>query len=151
MKSRHRTIATAAGVTALEILLLLGILAVLVVGLLHWLDSGFTCGGPGQRITSTECKINTLVACLRTYQNNNKGILPSNEQGLRALVEKPVGDPEPREWKKLAEDCNLIDGWDTPMTYIIPARTGEDEFEVISAGPDKKMNTEDDISSASHE
>lgn len=153
MIARHRPIAIDAGVTALEITLIVSIIAVLAGVALHWRYrnylSGFTSGGPGHRITATEAKINTLVAGLLTYQNNNNGILPSTEQGLRALVEKPVSNLEPRRWEKVAEDCNLIDAWGTPMTYISPARTGEDEFEVISAGPDKKMNTADDISSAS--
>ena len=145
MKTPARRRSAPAGFTLIEIMLVVGIIVILMGAVLTRVG-GFT---DSAKITATEAKINTLVAGLLTYQNNNNGILPSTEQGLRALVEKPVSNLEPRRWEKVAEDCNLIDAWGTPMTYISPARTGEDEFEVISAGPDKKMNTADDISSAS--
>ena len=144
MKTPARRRSAPAGFTLIEIMLVVGIIVILMGAVLTRVG-GFT---DSAKITATEAKINTLVAGLRTYQNNNGGILPSTEQGLRALVEKPGGRPEPRRWIKMADADSLLDSWGTQMTYVTPAKSGDDEFEVISAGPDKKMNTADDISSA---
>ena len=95
---------------------------------------------------ATESKIAQLSAAVQSYKQNG-GMVPTTEQGLRALVEKPSNLPHPEKWVKLANENDLLDAWKNPFAYHSPARKGGGEFEIVSAGRDKKMNTDDDISS----
>ena len=73
------------------------------------------------------------------------GFYPTEEQGLEALVQKPAGG---RECKNYPPD-GFIDGgevpndpWDEPYVYKPEGRN----FDIISGGPDQELETEDDIS-----
>lgn len=102
-------------------------------------------------IVTTEAKVMQLCAAVLLYQTNG-GVVPSAKQGLKALVEKPLDRPVPLRWVKLVnDDGDLLDAWETPFAYYRPARKGGADFEIVSAGPDKKMNTADDISSVQQE
>lgn len=139
----HRPIrSTAAGFTLIEILLVVGIIAILM-GAVLMNTSGFTNSA---KITATKSKLSQVVGALGLYETNGK-TLPSTDQGLHALVERPGGRPEPRMWVPLLKEDNILDAWKRPFYYICPARGGSEPFEVYSAGPDGKPNTADDISS----
>ena len=131
-----------AGFTLIEIMLVVGIIVILMGAVISKMG-GF---GDTAKIATTDSKLNQLSAAVISYQTNG-GTVPSTEQGLKALVEKPGGRPTPNRWVKLAEEKDLVDAWKTPLAYYSPARKGGGEFEIVSAGPDKKMNTDDDISS----
>ena len=103
------------------------------------------------KTTATDCKISALSAAISSYQMNSGGFAPTEKQGLKALVRTPTDPPLPERWFKLAEGYDLLDSWKTPFAYHSPARKGGGEFEIVSAGPDKKMNTDDDISSVKPE
>lgn len=102
------------------------------------------------KIVATEARIAQLSSAVMAYEATG-GVVPSAKQGLKALVEKPVDRPVPLRWVKMALEADLVDAWKTPFAYHSPARKGGDQFEIVSAGPDKKMNTDDDISSVQQE
>ena len=136
-------LAATAGFSLVEILLVVGIIAILM-GAVLMNTRGFT---DTAKTTATDGKISSVVSALSAYETNN-GFLPSTDQGLRALVERPSGRPEPRRWIKLLDESAITDAWGRPMYYANPARKGDAAFEVYSAGADGKPNTPDDISSA---
>ena len=102
--------------------------------------------------TNLEAKLavakNTVISVstqLKMYELQNK-ILPSNEQGLKALVEKPSNPPVPERWRILLKEVPL-DPWGNPFQYRIPSERAaiEEKFDVWSLGPDGLDGTADDI------
>lgn len=91
----------------------------------------------GPRVTRTRAQMDTLAQALRLYQAQ-QGALPTQQQGLEALVEKPTRPPRPPRYPEggyLDSRRVPLDGWDRPFIYLIPGRTGE-AFEIISYGRD---------------
>ena len=133
---------------AVGILFLLGILA--LVGGVFLFTAHRTAGASATAamITATKAKIVQVVGGLRVYQVNS-GDLPTTQQGLRALVERPSASPQARLWTPLCKEKDLLDAWKQPFHYACPGRAGNEPFEVWSDGPDGKANTDDDISSTS--
>jgi type II secretion system protein G len=66
---------------------------------------------------------------------------PSDEEGLGALIKMPRGLE--RSWRK-AKDLDAIpkDPWNNDYVYRL---LGPQQFELISAGPDGKLGTADDL------
>lgn len=86
-----------------------------------------------------EADIQSISTQLRVYERMN-GSLPTTEQGLKALVTEPVGEPKPKRWRQLLESVPL-DPWGKEYIYRL-AGVG---FEVKSAGPDGAEGGGDDI------
>lgn len=129
------------GFTLVEMVLVLGIVALLVgagiVSLTGVLDSG--------KKTRSKGDLNTLTAALRAYEVDNM-FLPTTEQGLAALLEKPTSRPAPANWTaKLKKP--LLDGWGNPYHYRRPGTKDKGGFDVYSAGPDGIADSADDIGS----
>ncbi len=127
------------GFTLVEMVLVLGIVALLVgagiVSLTGVLDSG--------KKTRVKGDLNTLSAALRSYETDNM-FLPSTEQGLAALVEKPSSRPAPANWAaKLKKP--LLDPWGNPYHFRRPGAKDKGGFDVYSAGPDGIADNADDI------
>jgi general secretion pathway protein G len=139
---RRSVRARRAGFTLIEILLVVGIIAILM-GAVLMNTGGFT---DSAKITATKAKLSQMVGAIGLYESNGK-TLPSNEQGLRALVARPSGRPEPRMWVQLMKEEQLNDAWGRPFLYRTPARDNSQPFEVYSTGPDGRPDTADDISS----
>lgn len=116
------------GFTLLEIMvvvIIIGILAVVVIpNVLPRADKA--------RITAATADIRTLAATLDAYRLDNS-FYPSTSQGLQALVTRPTGSPEARNWgpepylKKLPEDP-----WGNPYIYVNSGFT----FDITSLGAD---------------
>ncbi|MEZ5327695.1 MAG: type II secretion system protein GspG [Verrucomicrobiales bacterium] len=71
--------------------------------------------------------------------------LPTTEQGLMALFEKPTAEPIPRNWTR---QVNRIpkDPWGVEYRYRKIAGSREPgRFLLTSAGPDRQFDTEDDL------
>ena len=88
------------------------------------------------RIAATKQDIATLMNALKLYRLDN-GRYPSNEQGLRALVEKPTVDPIPSNWKTggyLDASSVRQDPWRHDYQYLNPGLHGE--IDVWSFGAD---------------
>ena len=93
----------AAGFTLLEMVIVLGIIAVLLGGSIA-LIGGIGDGAKLQRVTAD---FNSIGASLKTYKIN-AGNYPTTQQGLQALITRPSSAPQPKKWiqvlKKLPPD-----------------------------------------------
>src|ERR1700741_4483006 len=118
------------GYTLLELLVVLGILAVLSAMATPQLMGYF-----GKAKTqSAQIQIQNIGTALEMYFLEN-GSYPSESAGLRALVE-PV--PEAPNWNGpyLKKVQNLLDPWGRPFQYVYPSSNGS--YEVFSQGPNGK-------------
>ncbi len=77
------------------------------------------------RVVRAEQDIRALVTALNLYRLDN-ATYPSTEQGLQALVERPSGSPEPRNWKADGYLDQLpLDPWGREYQYLQPGIHGE--------------------------
>ena len=127
-----------AGYTLFEIMLVLGIIAVLA-GSAIYLLVGNVDAAKEQRALSD---IQTISMQLRTYEMLNYR-RPSTQQGLQALVSEPSGDPKPRRWKQLMSEIPL-DPWGNEYVYRNPGKINPESFDLFSLGPDG-VESEDDV------
>lgn len=128
-RSLRSTLRSEAGYTLFEIMLVLGIIAVLVGSAIYML-SGNIDVAKEQRVQSD---IQAISMQLRTYEMLNYR-KPSSEQGLKALVQMPSSDPRPQHWKKLMENVPL-DPWGNEYIYNNPGKFKTDGFDLYSLGP----------------
>ncbi|WFU18781.1 type II secretion system major pseudopilin GspG [Bradyrhizobium sp. CB3481] len=114
------------GYTLLELLVVMGILAVLTAIATPQLMGYF-----GKAKTqSVELQIENIGTALELYYMEN-GSYPSASAGLKALVEPT---PEAPRWNGpyLKKAKNLLDPWGRPYQYNYPSANGE--YEVYSLG-----------------
>jgi general secretion pathway protein G len=138
LKPLRRT--TAAAFTLLEIMLVVMIIALLAGSAIYLMRGNVDQA----RMTRCDSDIETIKTQLQFYEVRN-GNFPSTEQGLRALVEKPSGEPQPRRWSQLIPSIP-DDPWGTPYQYRYPTtKNSKDGYDLFSAGKDKQPNTSDDI------
>ncbi len=113
----------------------------LIIGLL---GAAVTVGVRGAReqgrITTAEMEINNLENGLEMF-NSLTARYPTQDEGLEVLL-KPIGKSELGILKKKGE---LNDPWGNPYLYIVTGDKAE-PFEVLSAGPDGREGTDDDLS-----
>jgi general secretion pathway protein G len=126
---RRSLLARDSGYTLFEIMLVLGIIAVLVGSAIYML-SGNIDVAKEQRVQSD---IQAISMQLRTYEMLNYR-KPTTEQGLKALVQMPSSAPKPQHWKKLMESVPL-DPWGNEYVYHNPGKTKTDGFDLYSLGP----------------
>lgn len=98
------------GFTLIEIMVvvvILGILAALVVPQVM--------SRPDQaKVTVAKGDIKAIAAALDMYKLDNFAY-PSTQQGLEALVKKPTGNPQPKNWNKDGYLKKLpVDPWGNP-------------------------------------
>lgn len=127
------------GFTLLEIMVvivILGVLASMVVPSLM----GNKDKADRQKAVSD---IVALESALDMYRLDNQRY-PSTEQGLRALVKKPVIQPEPKNYQPDGYIRRLPqDPWGTYYQLQNPGKHGK--LDIFSLGPDGMPGTEDDI------
>ena len=128
-----------AGFTLLEIMLVIIIIVTLMAVLLPNLKNAMSDSKKGE----AQIYITTIAGNLAQYELLN-GMPPSSSQGLKALMEKPAGDPHPRKWRQHMEKI-LPDPWGVDYRYEFPGRHNKNNYDVFSCGPDRAPNTEDDI------
>jgi len=126
------------GFTFIEIMVVVVILAILA-GLVI---PRFLGRAEEARRTKTVVQIRELMSALDLYKLDNS-IYPSTEQGLKALVDKPTGDPAPRNWKKYMDRLPK-DAWGKDYLYICPGVHGA--YDLKSLGADGE-ESDDDIDS----
>jgi len=126
------------GFTLIEILVvvvILGILAGIVVPRL--LDEPEKA-----RRTKASVQIKSLEESVALFKLDN-GFYPSTEQGLQALVEKPVNGRIPPRWREGGYIKKVPkDPWNNEYVYLSPGIHGD--FDIISYGPDGEPGGEDD-------
>ena len=123
---------TARGFTLIEIMVvitILGVLAALIVPkVIGRTDDA--------RISAAKQDVATLMQALKLYRLDN-GRYPTTEQGLRALIERPAGDPPPTNWKQggyLDRPSLPKDPWGNEYLYLNPGLHGE--IDVFTYGRD---------------
>ena len=88
------------------------------------------------RVIEAKVQIKNLETALKLYKLDN-GLYPVTEQGLEALVEKPVAGVIPRNWRQggyLEKKSIPTDPWGNPYLYISPGLGGD--IDIISYGAD---------------
>ena len=115
--------ALARGVTLIEILIVLAIVGLIAGGV------AVVAVPKYQESQKNQAKIDarTVHPVAEKYQVDHPGVCPTIEQ-LRAE-------------KELSAASKITDPWDTPYKIIC----GDEDLMVVSFGPDKKENTQDDI------
>jgi general secretion pathway protein G len=125
-----------AGFTLIEVMIVIVILGVLaavivpnVIGRAH-----------DARVAAAKQDVATISQALAMYRLDNTRV-PSAEQGLKALVEKPVLTPLPNNWRSGGYIQRLPnDPWGNPYQYANPGLRGE--VDVFSFGADGKAGGE---------
>jgi len=125
------------GYTLFEIMLVLGIIAVLV-GSAIYLLVGNVDVAKEQRV---EADIQAISTQLKVYEMQNY-TFPTTAQGVEALVKRPTTEPAPRRWRQLLESVPL-DPWGTPYQYRFPGKTNPDGYDLFSFGPDRRESDDD--------
>lgn len=130
-----------AGFTLLEMVIVLGIIAMILGGAI------FAMRGIGDaaKLKQVEADFKSLESALQMYKLN-AGQYPTSSQGLKALVDKPSSTPVPRRWVQVMSKVQP-DPWGSPYAYRFPGKKRANEFELVSKGPDGMENTADDLSS----
>jgi len=129
---------TRAGYTLMEIMLVLSIISVLVGAGIYYLTGSLDVA----RIQRVEADIQTFTTQLGTYESQNL-FLPTTAQGLKALVERPTSEPQPKRWSMLLKKMP-IDPWGSPYQYRYPGVKNPDRFDIYSLGQDR-VESGDDI------
>lgn len=86
------------------------------------------------KIVKAKSDIRAIEAALNLYRLDNFNY-PSTDQGLEALVKKPTGSPEPRNYKQGGYLDRLPkDPWGQNYQYLNPGRRGQ--IDIFSFGAD---------------
>ncbi|MBA1445051.1 MAG: type II secretion system major pseudopilin GspG [Chromatiales bacterium] len=94
------------------------------------------------RMTKAKSDIRAIEAALNLYRLDNM-MYPSTDQGLEALVSKPAGAPEPKNWKDGGYVDRLPkDPWGSHYLFLNPGSHGA--IDIYSTGVDTQ-STEDDV------
>ncbi len=127
------------GFTLIEIMVV-----VIIIGVLTALIAPNIIGQSDKaRVTAAKADIHTISMQLDLYKLDNF-FYPSTDQGLQALVSKPGGSPEPKNWKQDGYLPKLpMDPWQNPYIYVSPGTHGA--FDLSSPGPDGRPGSEDDV------
>ncbi|HCJ28996.1 MAG TPA: type II secretion system protein GspG [Pseudomonas sp.] len=125
------------GFTLIEIMVvvvILGILAALVVPQVM--------NRPDQaKVTVAKGDIKAIGAALDMYKLDNYSY-PSTQQGLDALVEKPGGNPQPKNWNRDGYLKRVPkDPWGNEYQYLSPGTQGQ--YDLYSYGADGKQGGSD--------
>ena len=121
------------GFTLIEIMVvvvILGILAALVVPQVM--------NRPDQaKVTVAKGDIKAIGAALDMYKLDNYSY-PSTQQGLDALVEKPGGNPQPKNWNRDGYLKRVPkDPWGNEYHYLSPGTQAQ--YDLYSYGADGKQ------------
>lgn len=125
----HKHVASrSAGFTLIEIMVV-----VVILGILGAIIVPNVIDNPDRaRVTAAYSDIRSMGGALDYYRLDNQSY-PTTEQGLEALVSKPSGFPEPKNYNPEGYIRKLKDDpWGSPYIY-----TREDrKFEIYSLGAD---------------
>lgn len=118
------------GFTLMEILIVVVIISILAVTVVpQFMDEPDRA-----RVAQAKATIKNLETSLSLYKLDNF-TYPSTSQGLEALVSKPSGSPEAKNWKPGGYINKLMDDpWGQPYQYLNPGNHGE--YDVYSLGAD---------------
>ena len=128
-----------AAFTLLEIMLVVMIIALLAGAAIYMMKGNVDQA----KIVRAEADLQNISTQLMMYEVLS-GTMPSSQQGIQALVERPTGEPQPRKWRQLMPQVPL-DPWGQVYQIRNPATQSKEKIDIFSAGPDGQPNTGDDI------
>ncbi|SRR5690554_5586932 len=138
MKQRNQR-----GFTLIEIMVVM-----VILGLLVAVVAPNIMGRSDQaKVTIAKTQMSNIANALDLYRLDNSHY-PSTQQGLEALVNRPTGSPEPRNWnpdgylKSVPEDP-----WGRPYEYQSPGSQGA--YDLYSLGSDGQEGGEGDAADIS--
>ncbi|WFB36622.1 type II secretion system major pseudopilin GspG [Kiritimatiellota bacterium B12222] len=122
-----------AGFSLVEVLVALVIIA--IMGAVVALNLGGATDDA--KINATQTEIKTIATAITLFKSQ-QGFLPTQTQGLEALVREPTTEPKPKRYP-VGGYLQTVevpkDAWDNPYIYLIPGRENQ-PFEIISYGAD---------------
>ena len=124
------------GFTLIEIMVV-----VVILGILGALIVPNIMGRTGEaRVTAVKSDIRAIGNALNLYRLDNFNY-PSTDQGLEALVDKPGGFPEAKNWNPEGYLPKLpTDPWGNDYLYISPGT--QNPYDLYSQGADGKEGGE---------
>ena len=126
-----------AAFTLMEMMLVLGIIAILIA-----ISAVSLKGVLGDaEITKAQAGLRTLDIHLTRFKTLTGGLMPTQLEGL---INKPAG-MQGKPWRKLADEKDLVDPWGTQYVYRNPGKNNATGYDLLSVGPDKKEGTDDDV------
>ena len=129
------------GFTLIEIMVVLAILA----GLIAMVAPNIIGEAGAARVKTAKAEMANISQALDMYKLDNFQY-PSTSQGIEALVSKPSGSPEPKNYKSGGYMKKLpVDPWGNGYLYF--AKSGK--FEIISLGADSEEGGEEDAADIS--
>ncbi|MEY3017467.1 MAG: hypothetical protein RL336_602 [Pseudomonadota bacterium] len=134
-QSRRRHNSGFSLIEILVVMVIIGILVSLVApSVLNRVDDA--------RLQKVEADFKSIESALSIYHLDNF-TYPSTDQGLQALVSKPDGQPEARNWKKGGYLKEMpVDPWGREYLYLSPGEEGR-EFDLYTLGADGVSGGED--------
>nr|WP_267929672.1 type II secretion system major pseudopilin GspG [Paraburkholderia sp. ZP32-5] len=124
------------GFTLIEIMVVIAILGILAALIVPKIMSR---PDEARRVAAKQ-DIGSIMQAMNLYRLDN-GRYPTQDQGLRALVEKPATDPVPNNWKDGGYLERLpVDPWGNPYQYLSPGTHGD--IDIFSFGADGKAGGE---------
>jgi len=124
------------GFTLMELLVVMAILA-LLAGIAV---PAYFQRADQARLDKVETDFATIATALSLYRLDN-GVVPTTEQGLRALVERPAIGPVPRRFRQGGYLREVpADPWGNPYVYDSDGRG----FTLVSYGADGERGGEGD-------
>ncbi|MEZ0387621.1 MAG: type II secretion system major pseudopilin GspG [Verrucomicrobium sp.] len=139
MKITLRTRRTGA-FTLMEMMLVLFIIALILGGGVYLMQN-----------VSQDAEASKASSDIKTWETNliryktKALVLPTQQQGLEALVNIPTTEPVPKRWSSLAKPEALMDPWGKPYQYRNPGKKNASSYDLYSMGPDGQEGTVDDI------
>lgn len=129
----------ASGFTLIEIVIVLTIIVILSAGVIKLLKGNveFT------KELTTEEGIDKISTQLQLYEARNMR-LPTTEQGIKALVDKPTTEPVPERWMQFLEEVPK-DAWGNEYKYRFPAQKSKKGYDLYSTGANGIEGDDDDI------
>jgi general secretion pathway protein G len=133
--SRHRILKNS-GFTLIEVMVVVVILAILAA-----IVAPRVMDKPAQaQQTKARQDIRSLETALNLYKLDNF-VYPTTDQGLEALVTKPSGTPEPKNWKRYMDRLPK-DPWGEQYQYLSPGN--KSDVDIFSFGADRQLGGEGD-------
>ena len=124
------------GFTLIEIMVV-----IVIIGILASVVVPRVMDNPDKaRTAKAKHDIQALESALDIYRLDNF-TYPTTDQGLNALVTKPGGSPEPKNWKNGGYIKKLRnDPWGNEYLYLSPGQHGE--IDIYSLGADGALGGE---------
>lgn len=142
MKSMHTPQSTR-GFTLIEIMVVM-----VILGLLVAVVAPNIMGRSDQaKVTVAETQLTNITKALDLYRLDNSHY-PSTQQGLEALVSRPSGTPEPKNWNPDGYMKNIPeDPWGNEFQYVSPGMEGP--YDLYSYGSDGQEGGDGDAADIS--